>query len=78
MTNLTSKALGKQPLEALGAFHCRGAARDALWIAELSDSLAKRNRRAVWGAINAPGEHVAISRDILPLASRAFGMVERV
>ena len=39
---------------------------------------AKRNRRAVWGAINAPGEHVAISRDILPLASRAFGMVERV
>jgi hypothetical protein len=28
--------------------------------------LAKRNRRAVWGAINAPGEDVAISRDILP------------
>ena len=53
-------------MEALGAFHCRGAARDALWIAELSDSLAKRNRRAVWGAINAPGEHVAISRDSLP------------
>jgi hypothetical protein len=40
--------------------------------------LAKRNRRAVWGAINAPGEDVAISRDILPPQSRAFGMVERV
>ncbi len=65
-------------MEALGAFHCRGAARDALWIAELTDSLAELNRRAVWGAINAPGEDVAISQDILPLASRAFGMVERV
>jgi hypothetical protein len=31
-----------------------GAARDTLWIAELSDSMAKRNRRAIWGAMNAP------------------------
>jgi hypothetical protein len=40
--------------------------------------LAERNRRAVWGAINAPGEDVAISRDSLPLASRGFRVVERV
>jgi hypothetical protein len=55
-----------------------GAARDTLWIAELTDSLAERNRRAIWGAINAPGEDAAISRDSLPLASRAVRMVERV
>jgi hypothetical protein len=28
--------------------------------------LAERNRRAIWGAINAPGEDAAISRDSLP------------
>ena len=55
-----------------------GAARDTLWIAELTDSMAKRNRRAIWGAMNAPGEDVAISRDSLPLASRGFRVVERV
>ena len=55
-----------------------GAAHDTLWIAELTDSLAERNRRAIWGALNAPGEVAAISRDSLPLASRTFRMVERV
>ena len=55
-----------------------GAARDTLWIAELGDSMAERNRRAIWGAMNAPGEDAAISRDSLPLASRGFRMVERV
>jgi hypothetical protein len=40
--------------------------------------LAERNRRAIWGAMNAPGEDAAISRDSLPPQSRAFGMVERV
>ena len=47
-----------------------GAARDTFWIAELSDSMAERNRRAMWGAMNALGEDAAISRDSLPLASR--------
>ncbi|MFM7612225.1 MAG: hypothetical protein ACKO9A_25535, partial [Alphaproteobacteria bacterium] len=55
-----------------------GAARDTLWIAELTDSMAERNRRAIWGAMNAPGEDAAISRESLPLASRGFRMVERV
>jgi len=55
-----------------------GAAQDTLWIAELSDSLAERNRRAIWGAMNAPGEDAAVSRDSLPLASRGFRVVERV
>jgi hypothetical protein len=40
--------------------------------------LAECNCRAVWGAINAPGKDVVISRDILSPQSRAFGMVERV
>ncbi|MCA3370938.1 MAG: hypothetical protein INF89_15685 [Roseomonas sp.] len=55
-----------------------GVARDTLWIAEITDSMAKRNCRAIWGAMNAPGEDAAISRDCLPLASRGFRMVERV
>jgi hypothetical protein len=55
-----------------------GAARDTLWIAELFDTIAERNRRAIWGAINAPGEDAAISRDSFPLASRVVRMVERV
>jgi hypothetical protein len=55
-----------------------GAAGDALWIAELGDSLAERNRRAIWGAVNAPGDEASVSRDSLRLASRAVRMVERV
>jgi hypothetical protein len=55
-----------------------GAARDMLWIAEITDSMAERNRRAIWGAMNAPGEDAAMSRDSLPLASRGFRVVERV
>jgi hypothetical protein len=55
-----------------------GAAGDALWIAELNDTMAERNRRAIWGAVNAPGEDAAISRDSLPLSSRAFRIQERL
>ena len=55
-----------------------GAAGDALWIAELSDSMAERNRRAIWGAVNAPGEDAAVSRDSFPLSSRAFRVTERL
>jgi hypothetical protein len=50
----------------------------ALWIAELGDSGAQRNRRTIWGAMNAPGEDAAISRDSFPLASRTARIVERV
>jgi hypothetical protein len=53
------------------------AAWDTLWITELSDSMAERNRRANWGAMNVPGEDAAISRDSLPLASPTLRMVER-
>lgn len=55
-----------------------GAAGDALWIAELNDTMAERNRRAIWGAVNTPGEDAAISRDNLPLSSRAFRIQERL
>jgi hypothetical protein len=55
-----------------------GAAGDALWIAELNDSLAERNRRAIWGAVNTPGEDAAVTRDSLPLTSRAVRIQERL
>ena len=65
-------------LPALSTAEARNQHRDMLWIAELTDSMAERNRRAIWGAMNAPGEDAAISRDSLPLASRGIRMVERV
>ncbi|MFM7690135.1 MAG: hypothetical protein ACKPAC_11875 [Alphaproteobacteria bacterium] len=37
-----------------------GSARDALWIAELTDSMAERNRRAIWRAMKAPRETVVV------------------
>ncbi len=55
-----------------------GAARDTLWIAELGDTMAERNRRAIWEAVNAPGEEASASRDSMPRASRAVRIVERV
>ena len=55
-----------------------GAARDTVWIAELTDTMAERNRRAIWGAMNAPGEDAAISQRSLLLSSRAFRVLERV
>jgi hypothetical protein len=58
--------------------HRLDAARHKLWIAELSDSMEERNRRAIWGTMNAPGEETAISRDSLPLASRGFRVLKRV
>jgi hypothetical protein len=55
-----------------------GVARDTLWIAELGDSMAKRNRRAIWSAMNVPSEDAAISQHSLLLSSRGFRVVERV
>jgi len=55
-----------------------GAAQYSLCIAELCDSMADRNRRAIWGAMNAPSEDAARSRDSLPLPSKGFKLVQRV
>lgn len=55
-----------------------GAARDTVWIAELTDTMAERNRRAIWGVMNAPGEDTAISQHSLLLSSKGFRVVERV
>jgi hypothetical protein len=55
-----------------------GAAGDALWIAENGDSMTERSRRAIWGAVNAPGEEANVSRDNFPFTARAVRMVERV
>ncbi len=54
------------------------AAGDALWIAELGDSLAESNRWAIWEAVNAPGEDASASRDSFPFTARAVRMMERV
>jgi hypothetical protein len=55
-----------------------GAAKDGLVIMELNDALAERNRRAIWGQINVPGEDASVSRDSFPLSSRAFRVTERL
>ncbi len=47
-------------------------------IAELGDSVAERNRRAIWGAVNAPGDEASGNRDSFPFTAQAVGMVERV
>ncbi|MFM7778041.1 MAG: hypothetical protein ACKPB8_04645, partial [Alphaproteobacteria bacterium] len=38
----------------------RLGARDTLWVAELTDSMAERNRRAIWRAMKAPRETVVV------------------
>ena len=43
----------------------------------VTDSIAERNRRAIWGAIKAPGEDAAVNRDSLLLASRGLRLVEK-
>ena len=55
-----------------------GAARDALWIPETGDTRAETNRRAIWGAVNQPGEEAAAARGSFPLLNRAFRIVERL
>jgi hypothetical protein len=55
-----------------------GAARDALWIPETADIRAETNRRAIWGAVNQPGEEAAAARGSFPLLNRAFRIVERL
>ncbi len=58
--------------------HQLGATGDALWIVELGDPLAKRNRWAILGAVNASGEEASTSRDSFPFTARAVRMAERV
>jgi len=55
-----------------------GAARDRLWIAELSDITAERNRCAIGGTMNMPVEDAAISPDSPPLAFRWFRLMKRI
>jgi hypothetical protein len=55
-----------------------GAARDALWIPETANTRAETNRRAIWGAVNQPGEEAAAARGSFPPLSRAFWIVERL
>ena len=55
-----------------------GAARDALWIPETADTRAETNRRAIWGAVNQPGEEAAAARGSFPLLNRSFRIVERL
>ena len=55
-----------------------GAIGDALWIPEITLSQAELNSRSIWGAIAAPGDEAATSRDSFPGSSRSFRIIERV
>ena len=55
-----------------------GAARDALWIPETANARAEMNCRAIWGAVNQPGEEAAATRGSFPPLNRAFRIVERL
>jgi hypothetical protein len=55
-----------------------GAIGDALWIPETSLSQAELNARSIWGAVAAPGDEAATSRDSFPGSSRSFRIIERV
>jgi hypothetical protein len=55
-----------------------GAARDALWFPETDDTRAETNRRAIWGAVNQPGEEATAERGSFPLLNRVFGITERL
>ncbi len=55
-----------------------GAARDALWIPETTDTPAEMNRRTIWDAVNQPGEEAAAARGRFPLLNRASRIVERL
>jgi hypothetical protein len=51
--------------------------RDALWIPETGDTRAEMNRRAIWGAVNQPGEEAAAARGNFPLLNKSLRIVER-
>ena len=55
-----------------------GAADETLWIPDLDLSPIERNRRALWGAIAAPGDEAAVTRSNFPLGERGFRLVERL
>ena len=55
-----------------------GAARDALWIPELGNARAETNRRAIWGAVDQPGEEAAAARGSFALLNRSFRIIERL
>lgn len=55
-----------------------GAARDALWIPELTLSRAEMNARSLWGAVNLPGQAASVARAALNVFQRSFAMVERL
>lgn len=54
------------------------AVGDALWIPETSLGQAELNVRSIWGAVAAPGDEAATSRDSFPGSSRSFRIIERV
>jgi hypothetical protein len=55
-----------------------GAVGDALCIPETTLSQAEMSTRSIWGAVAAPGDEAATSRDSFPGSSRSFRIIERV
>jgi hypothetical protein len=45
---------------------------------EAADTRAETNRRAIWRAVNQPGEEAATARGSFPPLNRAFRIVERL
>lgn len=54
-----------------------GGVGDALWLPDDGLSLAETNRRAIWGAVQQPGDSL-LTRAYFNGHSRTFSMVERV
>lgn len=55
-----------------------GAAGDLLWIPDTGLSLAERNRRSIWGPVNAPGEMAGLTHRAPGAFNRSFSITERL
>lgn len=55
-----------------------GAAKDGLVIPDLTDGLAERNRRAIYGALNLPGGGAGTIMRAYSISERSFSVTERV
>ncbi|MCA3380206.1 MAG: hypothetical protein ING08_08175 [Roseomonas sp.] len=55
-----------------------GAVNDGLCIPDIADTLAERNRRAIWGAMNQPGGTAGTILSAFNISERSFTLTERL
>lgn len=72
LSNATTVAAHRDLVQRLGS------AGDALWIPEITDGLAERNRRSIWGTVNPPGEAAMLEHVNFARVHRSFRMEERL